>query len=156
MQALRSRHASVGIEPSRRTRIPSPPAKPPVSVLWFNQVTQRFYGEPPQTPRADSGREPLPSTGSGRRLRLAFLAIMRHDLTPLATGSLESGIDLSRPLFTCTNANQATTCTRNTRPRVSLHHVVNHSSEPGATIHRSSDAPVLSGSRRKEARALHD
>jgi hypothetical protein len=53
------------------------------------------------------------------------------------------GIDLSRPLFTCTNANQAATCTCNTRPRVSPHHVVNHSSQPGATIHWSLDAPVL-------------
>jgi hypothetical protein len=55
------------------------------------------------------------------------------------------GIDLSRPLFTCTNANQAATCTCNARPRVSPHHVVNHSSQPRATIHRSSDAPVLIG-----------
>jgi hypothetical protein len=30
-----------------------------------------------------------------------------------------------------------------TQPRVSPHHVVNYSSQPGATIHRSSDAPVL-------------
>jgi hypothetical protein len=81
MLALRSRHASAGIEASRRTRIPSPPAKPLVLVLWLNQVTQRFSGEPPQTPRADSGREPLPCTVSSRRLRLAFLATMRpaHD-----------------------------------------------------------------------------
>jgi hypothetical protein len=54
------------------------------------------------------------------------------------------GIDLSRSLFTCTNANHSGTCTCNTRPRVSPHHIVNHSSQPGATIHRSSDAPVLS------------
>jgi hypothetical protein len=53
------------------------------------------------------------------------------------------GINLSRPLFTCTNANQAATCTCNSQPRVSPHHVVNHSSQLGATIHRSSDAPVL-------------
>jgi hypothetical protein len=52
-------------------------------------------------------------------------------------------IDLSRRLFTCTSANQVATCTCNTRPSVSPHHVVNHSSEPGATVHRSSDAPVL-------------
>jgi hypothetical protein len=53
------------------------------------------------------------------------------------------GIDLSHSLLTYTNANQAATCTCNTRPRVSPHHVVNHSSRPGATIHRSSDTPVL-------------
>jgi hypothetical protein len=142
-------------EASRRARIPYPPAEPPVLVLWFNQVTRQFSGEPPQTPRANSGCEPLPCTGSDRRLRLAFLATMRPALDPWPSGpssqaylSLHSseapqGIDLSRPLFTCTNANQAATCTCNTRPRVSPHHVFNHSSQPGATIHRSSDAPVL-------------
>jgi hypothetical protein len=51
-------------------------------------------------------------------------------------------IDLSRPLVTCNNANQVASCTCNTQPRVSPHRVVNHSSQPGATIHRSSDAPV--------------
>jgi hypothetical protein len=86
-----------------------------------------------------------------------FLPPCGPHLTPLATGSLKlgllvsplflgpQGIDLSRPLFTCTNANQAATCTCNTRPRVSPHHVVNHSSQLGATNHRSLDAPVLSG-----------
>jgi hypothetical protein len=53
------------------------------------------------------------------------------------------GLDLSCPLFTCTNANQAATCTCNTRSRVNPHHVVNHSSQLGATIHRSSGALVL-------------
>jgi hypothetical protein len=53
------------------------------------------------------------------------------------------GIDLSRSLFTSTNGNQGATCTCNTWPRVSPHHVVNHSSQPGATIHWSSDTPVL-------------
>jgi hypothetical protein len=56
----------------------------------------------------------------------------------LYSSEAPQGIDLSRSLFTCTNANQATTCTCNTRPRVSPHHVVNHSSQPGATIHQSS------------------
>jgi hypothetical protein len=60
----------------------------------------------------------------------------------LHSSEASQGIDISRPLFTCTNANQAATCTCNTQPRVSPHHVVNHSSQPGATIHRSSD-PVL-------------
>jgi hypothetical protein len=80
---------------------------------------------------------------------LLFLPPWGPHLTPPATGSLESGllvspllggpqgIDLSRPLFTCTNANHAATYTCNTRPRVSPHHVVNHSSQPGPTIHRS-------------------
>jgi hypothetical protein len=39
MQALWSRHVSSGIEASQRARILSPPAKPPVLVLWLNQIT---------------------------------------------------------------------------------------------------------------------
>jgi hypothetical protein len=81
-QALRFRHTSAGIEASQRAQIPSPPVEPPVLVLWLNQVTRQFSGEPPQTPRADSGCEPLPCTGSNRRLRLAFLATMRPALDP--------------------------------------------------------------------------
>jgi hypothetical protein len=45
-------------------------------------TNRRFYGEPPQTQRADSGREPLPCTGSCPRLRLAFLATMRPAVDP--------------------------------------------------------------------------
>jgi hypothetical protein len=82
MQALRSRHASAGIEASRRARIPSPPVETPVLVLWLNQVTLRFSAEPPQTQRADSGCEPLPCTGSDQRLRLAFLATLQPALDP--------------------------------------------------------------------------
>jgi hypothetical protein len=70
------------LEASRRARIPSPPAEPPVLVLWLNQITQRFCGEPPQTPRADSICEPLPCTVSCPRLRLAFLATMWPALDP--------------------------------------------------------------------------
>jgi hypothetical protein len=62
-QALLSRHVFAGIKASRRARILSPHAKPLVLVLWLNQVTRRFCGEPSQTPRANSGREPLPFTG---------------------------------------------------------------------------------------------
>jgi hypothetical protein len=58
----------------------------------------------------------------------------------LATGSIDPSLLVSPPrrphkakifshlLFTCTNANQVTTCTYNTRLRVSPYHVVNHSS----------------------------
>jgi hypothetical protein len=46
----------------------------------------------------------------------------------LHSSEAPQGINLSRPLFTCTNGNQAATYTCNTRPRVSLHHIVNHSS----------------------------
>jgi hypothetical protein len=63
-QYLRSRHVPADIEASRRARIPSLPDGPLVLVLWINQVTRWFYGEPPQTPRADFDREPLPCTGS--------------------------------------------------------------------------------------------
>jgi hypothetical protein len=69
-------------EASRRSRIPSPPAEPLVLVLWLNQVTRPFCGEPRQTPRADSSREPLPCTGSCPRIHLAFLATMRLALNP--------------------------------------------------------------------------
>jgi hypothetical protein len=91
---------------------------------------------------------------------LLFLPPCGPHLTPLATRSLESGllvspllgapqgIELSHPLFTCTSVNQAATCTCNTRPRLSPHHVVNHSSQTGATNHRSLDAPVLSSKER--------
>jgi hypothetical protein len=82
-QGLQSRHVSAGIEASRRARILSPPTEPPVLVLWLNQVTRRFCGEPQQTPRLDSGHEPLPCTGSSRRLRLAFLAMMWPALDPV-------------------------------------------------------------------------
>jgi hypothetical protein len=61
----------------------------------------------------------------------------------LHSSEAPQGIDLSRPLFTCTNTNQASTFTYNTRPRVNPHHVVNHSTQPGATIHQASDALVL-------------
>jgi hypothetical protein len=71
---------SADIEASRRARIPSPPIEPSVLVLWINQVTRRFCGEPPQTPHADSGRESLPCTGSCPRLRLSFLAVIRPAL----------------------------------------------------------------------------
>jgi hypothetical protein len=85
---------------------------------------------------------------------LLFLPPCGPHLTPLAGPSSQAylslysseapqGIDLSRSPFTCTNVNQAATCTYNTRPRVSPHHVVNHSSQPRVTIHRCSDAPVL-------------
>jgi hypothetical protein len=68
---------------------------------------------------------------------------LRRAYLSLHSSEAPQGIDLLRPLFTCTNANQAATCTCNTSPRVSPHHVVNHSSQPGATVDRSSDASVL-------------
>jgi hypothetical protein len=87
---------------------------------------------------------------------LLFLPPCGPHLTPLATGSLESGLLVSlllggparhRPFAPTLHLHQRKS-SRNLHlqywPRVSPHHVANHSSQPGATIHRSSDAPVLS------------
>jgi hypothetical protein len=117
-QAPQSRRVSPFIEASRRARISSPPAEPPVLVLWLNQATRWFCGEPPQTPHADTGCEPLPCINSCPWLRLAFAATMRPTLDPLrplgpssqaylSLYSLEApeGYDLLHPLFTSTNAN---------------------------------------------------
>jgi hypothetical protein len=82
-------------EVSRHTRIPSPPTEPSVLVLWFNQVTRRFCDEPPQTPRADSGREPLPCTDSCPRLCLAFPATMLAALDPVRSPGPSSRAYLS-------------------------------------------------------------
>jgi hypothetical protein len=82
---------------------------------------------------------------------LQFLPPCGPHLTRLATGSLErsllvfstpgglTGNDLSHLFFTCSNTNQAATCTCNTQPRISPHYVVYHSSHQEATIHRSSN-----------------
>jgi hypothetical protein len=128
---------------SRRARIPSPPAEPPVLFLWINQVTRRFCGEPSQTLRTRCSLRQSPlmtrlprSPGSTLVLRLnqetvhdfisLFLPPCGPHLTPLATGSLEqrllvfstpgglTGNDLSHLFFTCTNTSQAATCTCNT------------------------------------------
>jgi hypothetical protein len=82
-QAPWSRRVCPDIKASRHDWILSLPAEPPVLVLWLNQVTQRFCGEPSQTPRADFDHEPLPCTDSYPWLRLAFLATMRPALDPI-------------------------------------------------------------------------
>jgi hypothetical protein len=94
-QALRSRHVSAGIEASRRARIPSLPAEPPVLILWLDQVTRRFSGEPPQILRETPvvSRYPAPSLVDD--FVLLFLPPCGPHLTPLATGSLESGLLVS-------------------------------------------------------------
>jgi hypothetical protein len=92
---MRSRHTFAGIEASRCARIPSPPIEPPVLVLWLNQVPRPFFGELPQTPGADSDFEPLPCTGSGRRLCLAFLATMWPAPDLAGHRSLELGLLVS-------------------------------------------------------------
>jgi hypothetical protein len=86
---------------------------------------------------------------------LLFLTPCGPHSTPLATGFVEPSL-LVFPLLGCPamhrpfalalhlhQRNQAATCTYNTQLRVCPYHNVNHSSQPVATIHRSSDAPVL-------------
>jgi hypothetical protein len=144
-----------------------------VLALWINQRTQWFSGEPLETPRTRCSlrQSPLmtqlqrsPSSTLVFRLNqetihdfiLPFLPPCSPHLTPLATGSLEpsllvfytpgglTGNDLSCLFFTCNNTNQAATCTCNTKPRISPHHIVNHSSHQEATIRRSSNHTWLS------------
>jgi hypothetical protein len=115
----------------------------PVLALWINQGTQWFSGEPPETPRTRCSLRQSPlmtwlprSPGSTLVLRLnqetvhdfilLFMPPCGPHLTPLATGSLERSLlvfstpggltddDLSHLFFTCTNTNQAATCTCNT------------------------------------------
>jgi hypothetical protein len=81
-QALRSRRVSSASKLLGAPRSRLPPIEPLVLVLWLNQVTRRFCGEPSQTPRADSGHEPLPCTSSCARLRITFLATTRPTLDP--------------------------------------------------------------------------
>jgi hypothetical protein len=112
------------------------------SVLWFNQVTKWFSGEPQQTPRTRCSLRQSTlmtrlsrSPGSTLVLRLneetvhdflpLFLPPCGPHLTPLVTGSLKpsllvfstlgglTGDHLSCLFFTCTNTSQAATCTCN-------------------------------------------
>jgi hypothetical protein len=116
-------------EASRRAQIPSSPAEPQVLVLWLNQVTPRFCGELPQTPRTLCSLHQSPlmtrlprSPDSTLVLRLnqetvddfilPFLPPCVPHLNPLATRSLErsllvfftpgglTGNNLSRLFFT--------------------------------------------------------
>jgi hypothetical protein len=136
------------------------------SILWLNRVIQWFSEKPLQTPRTRCSlrQSPLmtwlphcPSSTLVLRLNQEtvhdfvpqFLPPCGSHLTPLATRSLEpslfvfstprgrTGNSLSPLFFTFTNTSQAATCTYNTWPRVSPHHVVNHSSCQEATFHRS-------------------
>jgi hypothetical protein len=89
---------SAGIEASQRARISSPPAEPPVLILWLNQVTQRFCGEPPQTPRATPVVSRYPALAPVHDFVLLFLPPCGPHLTPLATRSLMPSLLVS-PLF---------------------------------------------------------
>jgi hypothetical protein len=113
-----------------------------VLALWINQGTQRFSGEPLETPwtRCSLRQSPLLTQlprSPGSTLVLWLNEETVHDfillfvppcgpyLTPLDTGSLEPsllvfstpggkiGDDLSYLFFTCTNTSQDATCTCN-------------------------------------------
>jgi hypothetical protein len=115
---------------------------------WFNQVTWWFCSEPPQTLHASSSLSRYPTPAPVNDFVLLFSchhAARTWSCQPpgpssraylfLHSSKSPQGQDLSCLLFTCINANPAVTCTWNTRPRVSPHHIVNHSSHQGATIH---------------------
>ena len=133
------------------------PRNRPLMVLRINHQTPRVAIRPPRQASShksfsfaawtDYSSLPCTLTWSPRllrlhfsRLRLALLAPCELYLIPLSTGSIEpsllfspllgghSGKELSRLFFTCNNANQAASYTCSTRPRVSPHNVVNHSS----------------------------
>jgi hypothetical protein len=112
---------------SQRARILSPPAEPPVLVLWLNQVTRLVFWWTAANPVCRlrlwaatlhwiwSTTSPCFSCHHAARTwprwppgpsSQAYLS--------LHSSEAPQGIDLSRPLFTCTNANQVATCTCNT------------------------------------------
>jgi hypothetical protein len=64
-------------------------------VLWLNQVTKRFSGEPPQTLHADSCCGHYPAPAPVYDFVLLFLPPCGPHLTQLAIGSLESGLLVS-------------------------------------------------------------
>jgi hypothetical protein len=125
-------------------------------VLLLNQVTWWVCGEPLQTLRVDSGREPLPYTGSCPRLSCFSCHLAAHTWSRLSTRSIEPSL-LVAPLlrgpsrlrpFVCFSSPAPTQLKPQPTPAILgqesvQHHVVNHSSHLGATIHQPSDAPVL-------------
>jgi hypothetical protein len=137
------------------------------SVCGSTEKPSVFCVEPLQTSRTWCGLTPIPlmtwltwsslldlcfvaQSKNRTWLRLTLLATMRSTLDPvghqfvrtkptcLSTPRGHTCIDLLHLFFTCTNANQAATCTCNTKQRVSPHNVsITH--HQGVTIHRSSD-----------------
>jgi hypothetical protein len=114
-------------EASRRARIPSPPAEPPVLVLWLNQVTWPVLWWTATNPACRL--QLWAATLHRLRSTTSFCFSCHHAACTwprwppgpssqaylsLHSSEAPQGIDLWRPLFTCTNANQAATCTCNT------------------------------------------
>jgi hypothetical protein len=94
----------------------------PANLVWPPTNLHSWLG--PNSSRLDLGFEAQPRNHP--RLRLAVLATLHPALDPaghwvprtkptcLLHTWRSTGIDLSRLFFTCTNTNQAATCTRNT------------------------------------------
>jgi hypothetical protein len=114
-------------EASRRARIPSPPTEPPVLVLWLNQVTWPVLWWNTVNPVcrlrlwAATLHRLRSTTSSCFSCHHVARTWPRWPPGPssqvylsLQSSEAPQGIDLSRPLSTCTNANQAATCTCNT------------------------------------------
>jgi hypothetical protein len=100
-------------EASRRARIPSLPAESLVLVLWLNQVTRRFCGELPQTPRADSGCELHPAPTYVHDFVLLFLSPWGPHLIPF-------GHRVPRAKPTCLSTPRSPRKTKTFRARSSL------------------------------------
>jgi hypothetical protein len=82
-------------EASRRARIPSPPAEPPVLVLWLNQVTRWFLVNR-RKPRVQTPVvSRYPTLAHVHDFILLFLPPCGLHLTPLATGSLKPSLLVS-------------------------------------------------------------
>jgi hypothetical protein len=82
-------------EVSRHARIPSPPVKPPVLVLWLNKVARWFCGEPPQPRVQTSVMSRYPTPAPIHDFVSLFLLPCGPHLTPLAIESLEPSLLVS-------------------------------------------------------------
>jgi hypothetical protein len=149
-------------EASRCAWIPSPPAKPPVLVLWLNQVTRPVLWWTTANPAcrlrlwAATLHRLRSTTSSCFSCHHAARTWPRWPPGPssqayLSLHFLEAprGIDLSRPLFTCTNANQAATCTailgqESVHTTLSITHHSQESPSTGPRTVRSSISPLMS------------
>jgi hypothetical protein len=100
-QALQSRRVSPSIDDSRRARITSPPTEPPVLILWLNQETREFCGEPLQTPRANFGVIRYPALAPVDNFVLLFLPPCNPHLIPFGQVYQADPTCLSTPRRPC-------------------------------------------------------